>query len=125
MALDVELHSTLGKVRGPGDTWHASHSFLLRHHRYPQMYVHPLVCSSSSSYHTCTSNSFSSVPESTMLVFRHMGSGFVDLSKIGFELVYNPYETAYAGMPSDASGLALSGMVRYRRSNPVPEQCYS
>jgi hypothetical protein len=75
MALDIELHDTVGEVRGPGDTAHVSHTFLLRHHRYPQMYVHPLVCSAASGARTCTSQSFDAIPESTMLVFRHMRSG--------------------------------------------------
>ena len=77
-------------TRGAGDVDGVQHTFLLRHHRYPQMYVHPLVCSASSGAKVCARQDFSGIPDSTMLVFRHMATGFVDFAKIGFESAPEP-----------------------------------
>ena len=46
----------------------------------------------------CTASDFSTIPDSTMVVFKHLSAGFVEFDKIGFELVLNTHETDYSGM---------------------------
>ena len=52
-ALDIDPHPTQRVVRGSGDRTVVDHSFLLRHHRYANMYVQPLGCSATSGGLTC------------------------------------------------------------------------
>ena len=72
LALEAELHPTLGVDRFSGDVTTNDHSFMVRHHRFPQMYVHPRVCSPSTGISTCGSSDLTSVPDGTALVFQNM-----------------------------------------------------
>ena len=72
LALEADLHPTLGVDRSAGDNTAADHSFMIRHHRYPQMYVHPRVCSPSTGAATCANSDLSSIPDGTALTFKNM-----------------------------------------------------
>jgi hypothetical protein len=111
LALDVERHETAGVVRDSGDTTPVTHTFLLRHHRYPQMYVHPLVCSHTSGSRVCTSQDFSSIPENTLLVFRHIASGFVNF--------HNPRDADAAIM--NINGHMIDGKTLQGKPNLNPK----
>ena len=103
-ALDVDLHPSISVLRGSGNRDVVEHTILLRHHRYPNMYVQPLACSPTSGALTCqdASSPMKTPPVGTSLVFSQGVRGAdSDASRdkfdeLGFQLLLNPYEE-YSG----------------------------
>jgi hypothetical protein len=111
-ALDIDPHPTQRVVRGSGDRTVVDHSFLLRHHRYANMYVQPLGCSATSGGLTCQDLSQPLIPppQGTRLVFKSGTRGAVGLQRwaeLGFEFLLNPYEE-YSGTWSTRPGMSTN-----------------
>ncbi len=112
-ALDIDPHPTQNVYRGSGDRTVVDHSFLLRHHRYPNMYVHPLGCSATTGALPCQDLSIPRIPppEGTRLVFMSGTRGAESdptrdrWDELGFEFILNPYE-AYSGTWNQDAGMS-------------------
>ena len=108
-ALDVDVHPTVNVYRGSGEQHIVEHTILLRHHRYPNMYVHPLACSPTSGSHVCQDavTPLQTPPTGTSLVFNAGIRGADDdpsrnkWDELGFQIILNPYES-FSGMRARA-----------------------
>ena len=118
-ALDIDPHPTQRVVRGSGDRTVVDHSFLLRHHRYANMYVQPLGCSATSGGLTCQDLSQPLIPppQGTRLVFKSGTRDAVGLrrwAELGFEFLLNPYEEysgTWSSRPGMSTNMSTNGMT--------------
>ena len=98
-ALDIDLHPTIGVTRGPGDETTVEQTFLLRHHRFPNMYIHPLACSDTVGSLTCQDTRAPLIPPpvGTRLVYQNgVRDADADAARdkfdeLGFQFILNPY----------------------------------